>query len=592
MFEFLRLLIKTPEHTFGTPGMDDATHWSNADFARAVAQGERAYTDALSTYTEQRDIVAREGVRLLGDHPFAAALSARVAALTPARPNVTDLVPVPKASWGAPVTLEGGGLPVVLALDAATGALGALALGGRQWADAASPLGALEYRTFDDADLATQGGACCWGAAGRQAAANPNSTASATQLVGLWADSAGAPTALTALLALPAWAHESYGAPAEVWAQYAVTPDGALNFTLQVFNKTATRLAEAAFLRFATAPLPATHAWAMKKLESWVDPLDAVAGGSPHQHGVSDGVAYRARAAPAADFFAVDTLDAAVVSPITADASMTNFVVPNDALVGPVGGFGVLLWQNAFNTNTPLFTWDTAFKWRFTLRSSGGGGGAPASATPPRAACASAADCNFNGVCSGGACACAAPWAGAGCDALTFVPPAPGGAPLGYIAQNGGQNVSSWGGSVVFDDAGVAHMYAAEMTSFCGINVWLSNSQVIHATSPDPLRVPFSRVSVVQGAFSHEPIAARAPTGEFVLFFTAVLPPIPLPVRGGAPCAGCANGISAPHCGTDANRNARCACNARPHSLPFTAPPPPPPPHPLLTRQPHCLQTA
>ena len=52
--------------------------------ARAVAQGEQAYTDALSTYTEQRDMVAREGVKFLADHPFAAALAARTRALAPA----------------------------------------------------------------------------------------------------------------------------------------------------------------------------------------------------------------------------------------------------------------------------------------------------------------------------------------------------------------------------------------------------------------------------------------------------------------------------------------------------------------------------
>jgi hypothetical protein len=35
-----------------------------------------------------------------------------------------------------------------------------------------------------------------------------------------------------------------------------------------------------------------------------------------------------------------------------------------------------------------------------------------------------------------------------------------------------------------------------------------------------------------------------------------VLPPDPLPVKGGEPCAGCANGVSVASCGTDANRNA------------------------------------
>lgn len=88
------------------------------------------------------------------------------------------------------------------------------------------------------------------------------------------------------------------------------------------------------------------------------------------------------------------------------------------------------------------------------------------------------------------------------------------------------------------------------------MNVWLSNSQVIHATSPDPTTTPFKKVGVVQGMFAHEPIAARAPTGEYVVYFTAVLAPNPLPVQGGNTCTGCSNGRSVASCGTDDMRNA------------------------------------
>lgn len=61
---------------------------------------------------------------------------------------------------------------------------------------------------------------------------------------------------------------------------------------------------------------------------------------------------------------------------------------------------------------------------------------------------------------------------------------------------------------------------------------------------------------MVQDVFAHEPIAARAPTGEYVLYFTAVLEPSPLPVQGGAMCDGCSNGRSVQSCGTDFMRNA------------------------------------
>lgn len=358
LFGFLLMLIKTPEHTYGTPDYYDSVAWTNVLFHAAVDAHEPAYTDALSTYTEQRDMVAREGMRFLADHPLAANITARIAALAPAAPDVSGLVPVAPASWGAPISVPvaGGGPAVRLGLDAATGALATLNLAGEDWADADSLLGLLTYKTFDDSDLATQGSYCCWGHGDRQAAARPNSTATAPTLTGVWLDSASAPRQITARMELPATLHDLYGAPAVVWATYTVTESGNVAFELQVFNKTSTRLAEAALLGFTSRPGAggADFAWTMRKLGSNVDPLDAVAGGSPHQHGVSDGVRLASRAAPAARFLAVDSLDAAVFSPATAASPATNFIVPFDALEGPVLGFGALLWQNAFNTNTPL----------------------------------------------------------------------------------------------------------------------------------------------------------------------------------------------------------------------------------------------
>ena len=58
-----------------------------------------------------------------------------------------------------------------------------------------------------------------------------------------------------------------------------------------------------------------------------------------------------------------------------------------------------------------------------------------------------------------------------------------------------------------------ANRYAAEMVGDCGINVWLSNSRVVHAVSTDMATSPFIYAGEVHGVFSHEPIAKRAPTG-------------------------------------------------------------------------------
>eukprot|EP00755_Sulcionema_specki_P006090 Sspe_Gene.34507::Locus_16771_Transcript_1_1_Confidence_1.000_Length_1291::g.34507::m.34507 len=100
-------------------------------------------------------------------------------------------------------------------------------------------------------------------------------------------------------------------------------------------------------------------------------------------------------------------------------------------------------------------------------------------------------------------------------------------------------------------------MYAAEIADNCGMNVWLANSRVIHASSPDPLTVPFTKQGVVQGVFSHEPVAARAPTGEYVVYYTAVFPINHPPVKGGQRCTGCKDGISPASCGTDGSERNR-----------------------------------
>ena len=166
-------------------------------------------------------------------------------------------------------------------------------------------------------------------------------------------------------------------------------------------------------------------------------------------------------------------------------------------------------------------------------------------------------DCSHNGVCGKeGTCHCLPQWQGKACDQLNLLPMDKS-RPLGYRGANAstGAKITSWGGSVLHGDDGLWHLYAAEIAGECGMNVWLSNSQVIHATSVDPTIQPFERRGVVAPVFAHEPIAARAPTGEYVLWYTAVLPPGKLPVEGGQFCAGCDSGNSLAHCGTDANRN-------------------------------------
>ncbi len=63
-------------------------------------------------------------------------------------------------------------------------------------------------------------------------------------------------------------------------------------------------------------------------------------------------------------------------------------------------------------------------------------------------------------------------------------------------------------------------MWAAEMTHNTGIVVWLSNSRIRHAISKTPAG-PYEPQDIAEGVWGHEPTVARAPTGEFVMFWTA-----------------------------------------------------------------------
>lgn len=136
-------------------------------------------------------------------------------------------------------------------------------------------------------------------------------------------------------------------------------------------------------------------------------------------------------------------------------------------------------------------------------------------------ACKDDMDCSLNGVCMDGKCACYVQWTGNQCQKLNLLPVRPWSGRMDFDKSTG-KNISSWGGAVLRDDSGLYHMWSAEMEGNCGIGAWLSNSAITHSTSHDPYG-RFERQGVVFPVFSHEPCMARAPTGEFVMYFTSTI---------------------------------------------------------------------
>eukprot|EP00755_Sulcionema_specki_P036574 Sspe_Gene.107207::Locus_85303_Transcript_2_3_Confidence_0.625_Length_1615::g.107207::m.107207 len=150
---------------------------------------------------------------------------------------------------------------------------------------------------------------------------------------------------------------------------------------------------------------------------------------------------------------------------------------------------------------------------------------------PAEGECLTDTDCSLNGVCEGGKCRCDAAWQGQYCETLALLPTHP---QWGYNASGEG----SWGGTALRGDDGRYHMWGAGFTNGCSVGLWLCNSFIFHAVSDTPLG-EYRRREVVVPVFSHEPRVVRAPTGEFVMYYTSS--------NGSLPCAGHAQC----KCGTD-----------------------------------------
>eukprot|EP01079_Euglenida_sp_SAG-EU17-18_P008535 gene8535-7794_t len=138
---------------------------------------------------------------------------------------------------------------------------------------------------------------------------------------------------------------------------------------------------------------------------------------------------------------------------------------------------------------------------------------------PSTSGCASDLGCSLNGRCIGSACVCSKAWRGEHCDTLDLADrPDPG---LGYHGSDSGGRLASWGAAPLRDAGGLYHAIISEMAGGVGLKMWICASRVVHATSPDPLTVPFRRQRVLFGPFAHEPRCVALPTGgsAFVCFF-------------------------------------------------------------------------
>jgi len=136
---------------------------------------------------------------------------------------------------------------------------------------------------------------------------------------------------------------------------------------------------------------------------------------------------------------------------------------------------------------------------------------AAAAASAAAAPCQSDEDCNLNGACSAGACACFAPWGGATCGELQFLPIA---APAIFNGYPGASpNASAWGGNAILY-SGQYHLFVAEMAENCTLAQWQTNSRCVHAVSSSA-EGPYAKTDVAVPVWCHLPQASLVLGGGF-----------------------------------------------------------------------------
>ena len=355
---FRRSLMLVGEHTWGLDSLahlGDHRRYQGAAFAYARTLPN--FQAMETSWREQRQYIDT-AVSLL-PLPLAAQATTALAAIRPCRPTHEGWIEQDPALATSTAMFDIG-------FDAETGAITHLLdrSTGKQWATSQQPLGVFSYETFSAQDhqdfihdyIRPSFWKEWWVADqfARPGGERQRWFAHVQRIVHVYD-----PDAHRWLieLGLPAVATQSYGAPTLITLEVTIPhTKPQITFDLQWFEKSACRLAEAAWLSFSPV-FAEPYGWMLDKLGSSVDPLDVVARGARTLHVVERGVSYRGRDG-ALD---IDTLDAPLVAP-----GMPTLLRFRNTLPALDGGMHFNLYNNIWNTNFPLWYADDA-RFRFVL---------------------------------------------------------------------------------------------------------------------------------------------------------------------------------------------------------------------------------
>eukprot|EP00027_Filamoeba_sp_ATCC50430_P016410 CAMPEP_0168573388 /NCGR_PEP_ID=MMETSP0413-20121227/18503_1 /TAXON_ID=136452 /ORGANISM="Filamoeba nolandi, Strain NC-AS-23-1" /LENGTH=745 /DNA_ID=CAMNT_0008606625 /DNA_START=90 /DNA_END=2324 /DNA_ORIENTATION=- len=367
---FARLFIKNAEHTWGLDVktfLDDWENWSNEQF-ESVKQNDN-YQLLVNAWVEQRDYVYN-AIQILGSHPLSTIIKEEINQLKPRKPNLTSYNKVTDLSQ----VFRCGNVDV--SFDGTSGAITYLhdRYTGRTFAQGPGSvdnfgLGQFVYQSYSQEDFENFFGNylncdwktdCSWaeGDFGKQnvSSAEPESKVwlPTKSTVYLSRSSAGSnQCSFIVEMAMDSESYTKYGAPQLIYNTIEIKPfyipegqdenvNFKIDFTLQIFNKTSTRLPEALWFSFRPAP-QADWQWQYHKLGQLINMYDIAFNGSHHMHGVDTGV-YYSNSFMDMQF---NTLDA----PIAVIGEPNAFPSPLNTFPDAKKGLNYNLYNNLWGTN-------------------------------------------------------------------------------------------------------------------------------------------------------------------------------------------------------------------------------------------------
>jgi hypothetical protein len=398
-----RWMMKTPEHTWGTPGI---AGWGGGNFYNMSTFGERLKTEpfmsASSSWAEQRIYNALAvGALEEAGHPMAEEMRRRYDAV--ADVVVPDLLSSDiwmKFAASSNNHTSDGTVAVPskyfdIKFNSSTGSIVGLkgVESNTEWATASSPLADLTYQTFNDSDWlpftydyinghSESGGFCKKGSNNYTVQKHWHPTLQGIYVLKNCEEN----TQMMLHMTMPNDACTKYGGSfTDAYLNVTMISSTDISIELITVGKRATMLGESTMLTFQPAPeLLAAKAWSLDKLGHKIDPENVIDGGNQHNHGVWNGGAVATSKSGAV--MRVVSLDAPNMCPQTSDFPFGNPLPAGSAGLksltpGSVVGIGINLHNNLWNTNYPLYYpyFDEAYcstvedctnrnsKYRFTL---------------------------------------------------------------------------------------------------------------------------------------------------------------------------------------------------------------------------------